>query len=1242
VIGLDPLAIELQGTTLIEASAGTGKTFTISTLYLRFLLERELEVGEILVVTYTRAATAELRDRIRTRLGEAIDAIESFASDPSAKSGDETLDAIANSIHDDEARSRALRKLNDALSNFDEAAILTIHGFCQRVLQENAFESATAFDVEFLADEGALREEVVSDFWARSLADIPEGFVRYLAGRKISRETFLELAKHATGSAPPVLTPEPGPGPTDAQFQQWRGTFDRADAIWSAERKAILALVLDAAKSKDLKNGTYKPSNLVETLGKNMDEAFAMPSFGFTSGNKRFVNLTRGGLNQGTSKNGNTPEHSFFDVCEELLEIDSALASALNQQLIGLQQKMISYLREQLRIRKDAAGNQSYDDLIVHLAEALRGREGEGLARRIRSRHCAALIDEFQDTDELQYEILRRVWHAETDTPVWNKERPPALFLIGDPKQAIYSFRGADVYTYLSAKEDAARNRYTLDTNWRSDPTLIRGVNTLFSRSSSAFLIDGIPFEEVKPRPNSRDLLERDADSDSVLEFLWLPEDPSVPTQKDRLQAELSTWVAGDIARLLESDTKIDGQPVTPGDVAVLCRSNKQAHLVASALESIGIPAALLGTTSVFDANEAKEVQRLLAAMAEPTDAGAIRVALATSVFGLGSSELFALRSDELAWNGWFERFHGWHQLWLERGFIRTFHQLNREAGVHLRLLALPGGERRLTNYLHLAELLETAAGEEHLGPRGLIKWLSRMRSSRDARGNSIGDEGELRLESDAKAVKLVTVHKSKGIEYPIVYCPFLWVGDSLGSSERKWVRFHDRGNENRLTLDLGSDDTSAQMAMAEEESRAEGLRLLYVALTRARHRCSIVWGHFPGAGASAIFYLLHGLDAASPNPLGKEEIKRYKEMHDSELLAVFEGLVAESQGGVRLRDLSRELAKPLARGTGDVKLASRSPKREISTLWRHSSFSALASTAPRTGHSPRPADEGIDHDAHVADPALSLGEGARQDVMLHAFPAGAAAGTLLHSILEHIDFSLTDSRDWGEIIEDTLRRNGFETSWRSVLVEALGEIVKTRWDEAGPSLAEILRERRMDEMEFLLPVGAGNKSIDPNSGMRVADLAEVFAKHASTPFMHDYADRLSALRFEPLAGYLKGFIDLVFEWQGRVFHVEYKNNKHRTTPPQYQPEALLASMAEHHYVLQYHLYTVALHRHLATRLRDYEYDLHMGGAYYLFLRGMAPNNALGCGIYRDRPTRDLIEALSELLSESTTTRTVG
>ncbi len=1231
---LDPLEIALQGTSLIEASAGTGKTFTIATLYLRLLLERELAVSEILVVTYTRAATAELRDRIRTRIARAIHTFETGET-----KGDAAMDGLLLRIDGEDGRQRAIRQLSAALAGFDEAAILTIHGFCQRVLRENAFECGAGFDVKLLADQNALLLEIVGDYWSRSIAREPKVFVRYLINHRTSVQSLLQLVQRAGAAEPFALIPESQPV-AEEHFERleaaWARAFQELLNSWEKSRTDVISQLHAAASGGDLNKSSYKPAAILAGWAHEMDQALTDSSPTTARRFEVFKRFTPETLAHRTNKGKTTPEHPFFDACGRLAEVYEELYEVLHAHKINFERGLIATVESESRARKERKGQQSYDDLLLRVARALGGAGGRLLASRLRSQYRAALVDEFQDTDRLQYQILRSIWHRDDPGPSGAELSSPALFLIGDPKQAIYAFRGADVYAYLMAKDDAGHRCFTLDTNWRSDPSMIKAVNLLFKRSTSPFRLEGIPFEEIAPRSDARDQLDgsqKRQGNVAALDILFMSRTDEKPLNKTGVLTELPWRVAADIADAVRGDLRIAGCRVRPDDVAVLCRTNEQTEIMCRALRSIGIPAAILGSASVFDSDEAREIERLLAAVADPAAAGRVRAALSTRIFGVTGEGLDALARNEEAWDHRLLQFRRWHKDWVERGFMHMFHQLFREARVHVRLLGLEDGERRLTNFLHLAELLEQAVAADHLGPSGLVDWLGRLRGDRSLRGNAIGDAGELRLESDGNAVKVVTVHKSKGLEYPIVYCPFLWEGTQPHRNERRWVRFHDAARENQIVLDLGSDQLSEHQAVADAEARAEAVRFLYVAITRAKHRCSFVWGNVSGTALSPLAPLLHPSIEPS-GELGDPKPIPFTKMDDDQMLSEIAELVELSHGAIALRELPAQHASR-EEFVAQPRSLSRTPAtRKLSTRWRQSSFSALiASDQYDPSGLPRTREEGLDYDA-VSEPSI-LGQRGQveTEVRLNSFPSGAAAGTLLHSILEHLDFEKSAHEQAGDVVGDTLEASGFEASWRGRLCDALDRIVKTRWGEDRPRLADLPRSKRLDELEFLLPVAGRGEDRPCQRPMTVADLSEVFRRHARSEFQRGYAGRLATLQFEPLAGYLKGYIDLVFEWDGRFYLVDYKSNHLGPSASNYDAEALEAPMSEHHYVLQYHLYTVALDRYLALRLAGYDYDRHFGGVYYLFLRGMDPDHPAGCGVYHDRPTRECIEALTATLS---------
>jgi exodeoxyribonuclease V beta subunit len=1109
---LDPLTVPLQGFTLIEASAGTGKTYTITTLYVRLLLEAALDVGRILVVTYTNAATAELRTRTRRRIAAALEALEGRG-----KADDEAMQELAARRIQDGSAVQDRCRLLAALHGFDDSAIFTIHGFCQRVLHEHAFESGMSFDTRLINDQTALLDDIVRDFWMRELYDAPEGFVSYLEQEKVAPAALISLAaKVARHPRMPVLPPPAA----------------------------------------------------VRVAGKDF------------------------------SKEG------------------------LRARLLRLQLDLVEYVRAELPQRKEDDRIQFFDDLLHQLRDALDRPGGERLAAAIRSRFPAALIDEFQDTDSVQYEIFDRIYVRERGT----------LFVIGDPKQAIYAFRGADVFAYMAAKRAAGDGGYTLLTNRRSDPDLVRAVNAVFGRASAPFIFAAIPFRPSHPPPGARPAL-----AGAPLRFLFAPragrEARGGVMNKPADKEDLCAPVAGEIVRLLHEKTAINGRPITPADIAVLCRTNDQAAMMQSALRDLRVPTALLSDASVLDTEEALDVERVLLGVAEPHDGAQVRAALATPIFGLSGEDLYALRHDERAWDHWVRQFQTWRDLWLGQGFTVAFRRLLDEACVHERLLALPDGERRLTNVLHLGELLQSAAAETRRGPLRLIEWLGRLRQDRRARAELPGEAMQIRLESDARAVKLITIHKSKGLEYPVVFCPFLWDGNLLIGDDKVQLRFHDPANENRLTLDLGAPPPDAHRERAEQEALAESLRLLYVALTRAKHLCVVVWGRYRHSETSALGYLLHQpRESGSAEGLAQRTSERIKRLSDDEMLADLDALAAASGGAISVRELQRGPVEPYTPGPAAARpLVCRATDRELRLEWRSSSFSALAAAGVSL---PAPAEEGIDRDEAAGElepEPVAVGE---QVLSLLDFPGGTRPGLLVHRLFELLDFERAGAEVVRDLAAQTIAAYGVDGKWIDPLCQAVAEILDTPLDDAAPplTLRRVRRQRRLSELEFIFPVALDGTAVSLGD-VTASRLADALVGGGGTAVSGGYAERVRRLSFAPLCGYLKGFIDLVFEHDGRWYVADYKSNRLGPRPEHYRPSRLLSAMEQHHYLLQYHLYTVALHRYLARRLSRYDYEAHFGGVYYLFVRGMSPRHPRGCGIFFDRPPRPLIEDLSALLA---------
>jgi exodeoxyribonuclease V beta subunit len=1231
VSSLDPLAIPLRGTVLVEASAGTGKTFTLSNLYLRLVVEAERGVGQILVVTYTNAATAELRSRIRDRLRIALLALRNGP----AEDADEFVLAFAARRTELGRVESDARRLEVALRSFDEAAIFTIHGFCQRMLIENAFESVSTFDAELVADQRPLCRELALDHWVRALHDAPAVLVDHIGGGKQTRRKLEQLqdlvAKAVAHPDVPVL-PERSLEAPHAELEEAvvarRTALAEAGRIWTEAREDLVAYLTN----EDVMNQNQYRAGQVRTVwAPSLDDLFSDPESDPPLYDK-VKKLTPTALAGGVLKGRKPWLHPFFDACEALCAAEREMQRWLEECALRFRLSLVTWARSEARRRHEAANAQSFDDLLHRLRDALYGPAGDDLARRLRERFPAALVDEFQDTDPVQYAILRSLY----------REGPGPLLLIGDPKQAIYAFRGADVFAYLRARDDAGNAPHTLETNHRSDPALVCALNTLFGRVRSPFLLDGIPYVEMRSaRATAR--LSGPGEALAPLELLFLPRTrfggQTKVINKEAANEEVPRLVAAEIARLLSAGLAIGDEPLRPGDVAVLCRTNRQARLVQDALRARGIPSVRQGDDSVFDADEANELEQVLRAIAEPGDASRLRCALATGVIGLDAAALRALSGDEDGWDHWAALFRSWHDAWLGRGFMAAFRRLLDDCAVAPRLLGEDGGERALTNLLHLAELLQAEAMHAHRGPLALVDWLALMRSDLDARQQG-SEAAEVRLESDAHAVQLTTVHRSKGLEYGVVYCPFLWDGNLLSESDKQWVRFHEDDRDRSLCFDIDapkSDGHLARRAIAEREALAESLRLLYVALTRARYRCTIVWGGISKAESSPLAYLLHqagALENGAGDDLATYVRERFPKLGDAALRAELDALAVASGGRIAVRE-PRADEPPAYRpeGTAARSLECRTPSRELSQSWRMSSFSALVATRDRLGQR---AEEGVDHDAQDpvdAGETMPAHAGARTAaalslrVRLDEFPGGARAGQLVHDVFEHLDFTADDAQV-ASLIEKRARRHRLPKAALAPLGGAIRDVLEAPLAGSPEPLrlASIETARTLREMSFTMPVAQ-----TATRALEAGDLARAFETLGS-PAARAYAPVLRRIGFPELRGYLTGVIDLVLEHDGRWWVIDYKSNHLGAHAEDYAPHALASEMARHHYVLQYHLYAVALHLHLMQRLAGYDYDRDVAGVLYLFVRGISPRHPAGTGVFQDRPSRALIDHLAGVL----------
>ncbi len=1177
---LDLTTLPTSGFHLIEASAGTGKTWTISALYILLLLENRMKPEEILVVTYTKSATAELRDRIRTRINDTLNL---FSSGRAPRDG---LEEILLSQRPVDADS-AIKLLTRALYSFDNAAIFTIHGFCQRALLEHAFESGSLFDTDMVNDQSAILHDVCDDFWRTRIISESDCFLKFLDREGFTPTKLAEPFKGHYQNPELGIIPATADPDLEREIALCTALAPQIAVIWNSDRSTIIQKIIQA----NLSQTSYKESR-IESASHELDNWLAAGNF--TEPCPKLKLFSTAALLAGQKKGSSLPVHPFFQLCQELSDALQAIEQACRHKLIYYQTALHDWIRKELTSRKRSLNLRCYDDLLLDLQRALTGPEGKLLAHNLRDRYHAALIDEFQDTDPLQWKIFQCIG---------NQEGYP-LYLIGDPKQAIYSFRGADIYAYAAASEAVSPdNKATLQTNRRSTKTLIGAVNALFSASPDPFLSSTIRFSPVDSgRDVDHHMLQNGCvTADSLRFWVYEREDQAQTAKKPDASAAIVRAMAAEISRLLDSSCEINDRhgrrPLKPGDIAVLVKAHYQSDLVQTALNALSIPSVQRGSATIFESSEALDLLRILRAVHEPSRESLIREALLTGTMGIPADQIACcLASGESTeWDSWMVRFRTLHETARSGGVMAVLELLLDECGVRNTSLSRTGGERSLTNILQCVELLHSAELEHAGGMESLIIWLEQQITSGCDDENAL-----LRLETDDNAVQISTIHASKGLEYPVVFLPFAWDAPAHKGSQ---ILFHDE--EGHLFLDLGSEQLELNKELARREREAEAARLLYVALTRAEFLCYVVWGCIADAHTSPLFRLLHSSTVS--------DAKKFKARPDPDILQDIITCGTQATGlRAEFMPINQAAVSYIPSESPQHEFTYRSLKDNISQDWRVSSFSSMIAGSER-GAQPH------DYDAFIG-PRIEMPavETAAPDDgwTIFDFPRGAAAGTCLHKIFELLDFSDCEYSQISRISRTCLQESGYHEQWLPCITAMVAQVTAARIIPDTTFTLSLLKNGTWNsETEFYLPLNL----LSPLS------LRDLF-QGVLDPSRHGSFDEiLHSLNFHQSRGMLHGFMDMIFEHDGRYYIVDWKSNHLGSDIRNYSQPDLIHSMAEHAYILQYHLYTLALDRYLRQRLPDYSYETHFGGAIYLYLRGLS-NQSPQNGVFFDRPSSDFIQ----------------
>ena len=1231
---LDPFNIDLEKTTLIEASAGTGKTYTITTLFCR-LIAIGYPVESILVVTFTEAAAAELKLRVRQRIFETMAMLlDKECENQNCKnkndvSSDYNDDELVLFLHSDQDVPLICQRFSHALNCFDQSSIMTIHSFCMKILKEHAFESSSFFDIELVPDRSMFLNQVSHDFFMTHINNLDTLFLSYLKLRQITPQSFITYFDKAVSRKDLVIKP------LKKEFQdifhEYRQTLKKIHQTLLTESEQIVQLILN---HKGIDKRSYAKRYVPAWLEKSCIKLGLQGEntlFKMTEKGDALYKFTQTRIAQKTKVGAAPPEHELFDLCEKLLKFNQVFEN----NLISLKIKFLDFFNSELEKMKLSQGTCFFDDLVNDLAAALKNHGNHDplkLQYSVRQNYKACLIDEFQDTDPRQYEIFSRLFSR----LFWNGGNTP-FFMIGDPKQAIYAFRGGDIFAYLKASKECDQS-FTLEKNYRSAPLLVKGINELFSNSTASgshgpFLFEQIQFSKVLTPADATDFLMEKRQLIPPLQFCFIRRDADISLDRQGFITKgtaskiIPEIVANDIVSLLESGkTLLDKQTsnlkkISPKDIAVLVRTNKQSQQVQKALSDFNVPSYMSGTGSVFDSAQALDLNIVLWAVYHPGDSNYIRAALCTSVFGFTSKDIIELNESQDFLYQWQARFSSFKETWKSKGFASMVMELLHHDRAFLN--ANPALDQRgMTNFYHLVELISKKSIKEKLSLYYLLKWYARQLSKelRDEASKGLQSD-ELRLETDKQAVAIVTIHKSKGLEYPIVYLPYLWEGQRKPPSEN--ILFHDPDIDHGLTLDLGSDDIANSQVCFQREDSAEQRRLLYVALTRASAMCRILWGGFNTIETSALGSMLHGSNDTNGDNNGCKD--------DKTMINDLEQIKALACKSILIEPYAAQSINPFMYQTSlkKIDLSVKKISGRIQPAWKMSSFS------------------GISH--NISDPDVLLNQkkmnlkrlnqdnfnpsNLNQDdfdinkekylITLLNFPKGAGAGDLFHSIFETVDFTSDNKEVRGEV-QRKFDQFGFsdpdmikpaETSIKEVLATKL----VTKNSEF--CLNDIKQDQRFNELEFIFPVNS----------FKSTSIIKAFEQADSKFKTSGYLKNLSRLTTQSFKGFIKGFIDLVIHHKGKWYIVDYKSNYLGHTYENYSQDAMFDAMSEHHYFLQYYIYTMALHRYLKLRLKDYDYNTHFGGVFYLFIRGMHPRFASEYGVFHDCPAKSVITELSKL-----------
>ncbi len=1154
--------INFNGIHLVEASAGTGKTYNITAIFLKAIAERKLSVNQILVVTFTNAATSELR----TRIGEVLKTAAEYFENPTIENAEPFIKEIYQAYSSDDNARMAILK---AAREYDQMAVSTIHGFCQQMLQEFVFESNSHFDIAYTGDETDILTEAADNLWRELLKELERN-------NQKQSNPFIERFLMEEVKSPDELTKKCRPYLSNDLLH----TFGKIDVNRFIETYLTLLdkfkSLFDATEIRDLlyddvlNKNSYNPKSIDEIIEvadeyvRNEKSDFSMVTHG------KFQLLTSYKVNKSTKKGLDSPEHPLFEVANELLNLPySGLIETWWVEIAERFKAKVKTIKQYRRIR-------SFNDILNAMSEAL---ETEKMQELVAERYPVALVDEFQDTDPVQANIFGKIYFKRPES---------TIFFIGDPKQSIYAFRSADINTYQSIREKNGVHLYGLDKNFRSAREIVESVNILFKSGDQEKWPGGIKFAE-STHEHSLTMLVKDEQTATGTFFLQNDNGTEVVKDKSLAQDESYSLVCDEIVELLSTETYLvdktgNRSRLQAADIAILVFAHKEASTFKKKLAKLNIKAVTQSGSSVFISDECDFLIQLLNVIEQPSRLPVLRYVLNSPFIGIKYSEIDASLGDE-AVSPFVTHFQELKLTYDHKGLaacINHFLSLpisrwnNQELSVREFIAVRNDAERVFTNIRHIAEIVGNDEFATSLSPSELAVWLAHQKETKS------GENMEVRLESDENAVKIMTVHSCKGLQFPIVFCPFLWSKQLSNRDSSTPCVFYDDEGKQQVRFNKLEDVEKESVKSARLE---EFIRLFYVALTRAKYRNYICisnhikinlldWVLNPDKSIRN-FNSFNSGRKSTPNlhSLAKNLSIEHPDLFHCKTPSIGEKV---SLSGSESTNFTKKIFS-----RDDVYLPS----------WVLTSYSGLKKGL----HSE--ADLLESKFAEFEEPAKPT-----KELNIFNFPRGANAGVFMHKLFEDLSFKGFDesAKDY---IKSQLDEFGFEEKWLPVIYEMMQQVLGKPLPASGVRMHDIEEYKNIKEMEFYFPFSKANAS-------QIMDII-----HGSeTKFEHS------------LPGFMNGFIDLLFEYEGKFYVLDYKSDHLGNSAEDYSPATIQKSIEDKGYIIQYHLYTLAVTRYLKQFYPDYSYEKHFGGCYYLYLRGV--NEKSDSGMYFIKPKAETIDSL--------------